>query len=355
MTTRVRSVLLACTALLGLAFASSALAAFTPALAIGHQPPTLGSTGTTSIRMTVPRDDDALARAAIYVAPGYSITTGQAAGTSLGTATAQILVREPIAGAVLPLTGTLAVADPAALVRPTNTTSIGTTVARCTGTATHNAIWLATLQASGQNLDVPIAVDAAPAPLASVASYVLTFCLPNPNIPLEQGGAPFGAKLVLAQLNFRGNFTAPSSRGTYRWHVVATPWSNTANAVNVLGTVEAQGRVMLPARVTLNAASTRRHVLTIRGSVLEADTGVPQRSIVVRVGNKRYSVRTNAGGAYRLVVKFKRPTNVFITTTATVPARSIPCSTPSPFPGVSCVSETLQFFLATRSLRVRVR
>ena len=36
MTTRVRSVLLACTALLGLAFASSALAAFTPALAIGH-------------------------------------------------------------------------------------------------------------------------------------------------------------------------------------------------------------------------------------------------------------------------------------------------------------------------------
>ena len=354
MTTRVRLVLLACTALLGLAFASSALAAFTPALAIGHQPPTLGSTGTTSIRMTVPRDDDALARAAIYVAPGYSITTGQAAGTSLGTATAQILVREPIAGAVLPLTGTLTVADPAALVRPTNTTSIGTTVLRCTGSATHNAIWLATLQASGQNLDVPIAVDAAPAPLASVASYVLTFCLPNPNIPLEQGGAPFGAKLVLAQLNFRGNFTAPSSCGTYRWHVVATPWPAGAGLPNVAGTVEAQGRVMLPARVTLNATSKKR-VLTIRGSVLEADTGVPQRSIVVRVGNKRYNVRTNAGGAYRLAVRFKRPTTVIVTTTANVPARSIPCSTPSPFPGVSCVSETLQFFLATRSLRVRVR
>ena len=355
MTTRVRLVLLACTALLGLVFAGSALAAFTPALAIGHQPPTLGSTGTTSIRMTVPRDDDALARAAIYVAPGYSIATGQAAGTSLGTATAQILVREPIAGAVLPLTGTLAVADPAALVRPTNTTSIGTTVARCTGAATHNAIWLATLQASGQNLDVPIAVDAAPAPLASIASYVLTFCLPNPNIPLEQGGAPFGAKLVLAQLNFRGNFTAPSSRGTYRWHVVATPWPVGAGLPNVAGTVEAQGRVMLPGRVTLTTSSTRRHVLTIRGSVLEGDTGVPQRSIVVRVGNKRYNVRTNAGGAYRLVVRFRRPTRVFVTTTANVPARSIPCSTPSPFPGVSCVSETLQFFLATRSLRVRVR
>jgi hypothetical protein len=355
MTTRVRLVLLACTALVGLAFASSALAAFTPALAIGHQPPTLGSTGTTSIRLTVPRDDDALARASIYVAPGYSVTTGQAPGTSLGTATAQILVREPIAGVVLPLTGTLAVADPAALVRPTNTTSIATTVTRCTGTPTHNAIWLATLQASGQNLDVPIAVDAAPAPLASVASYVLTFCLPNPNIPLEQGGAPFGAKLVQAQLNYRGNITAPTSRGTYRWHVVATPWSTTANAVNVLGTVDAQARAMLPGRVTLSTSSTRRHVLTIRGSVLEGDTGVAQRSIVVRVGNKRYNVRTNAGGAYRLVVRFRRPTRVFVTATANVPARSVPCSTPSPFPGVSCVSETLQFFLATRTLRTRIR
>jgi hypothetical protein len=348
-------VLLACTALLGLAFASSALAAFTPALAIGHQPPTLGSTGTTSIRMTVPRDDDALARAAIYVAPGYSITTGQAAGTSLGTATAQIMVREPIAGVVVPVPGTLTVADPTALVRPTNRRSIAATVALCTGTSTHSAIWLATLQASGQNLDVPIAVDAAPAALSSVASYVLTFCLPNPNIPVEPlEGAPLGAKLVLAQLNFRGTLTAPSSRGTYRWHAVATPWGSSPTVPNAAGTVDAQGRVMLPARVTLTATSKKR-VLTIRGSVLEADTGVPQRSIVVRVGNKRYSVRTNAGGAYRLVVKFKRPTNVFITTTATVPARSIPCSTPSPFPGVSCVSETLQFFLATRSLRVRVK
>jgi hypothetical protein len=354
MTTRVRLVLLACMALFGLVLAGSALAAFTPGLAIGHQPPTLGSTGTTAIRMTVPRDDDALARAAIYVAPGYSVTVGQAAGTSIGTATAQILVREPIAGAVLPLTGTLAVADPAALVRPTNTTSIATTVTRCTGSPIHNAIWLATLQASGQNLDVPIAVDAAPAALSSVASYVLTFCLPNPNIPLEQGGAPFGAKLINAQLNFRGGFTAPATRGTYRWHVVATPWPAGAGLPNVAGTVEAQGRVMLPARVTLTASS-RKRVLTIRGSVLEADTGVPARAITVRVGNRRYNVRTNAGGAYRLVLRYRQPTSVFVTTTANVPARSIPCSTPSPFPGVSCVSETLQFFLATRSLRVRVR
>ena len=141
---------------------------------------------------------------------------------------------------------------------------------------------------------------------------MLTFCLPNPNIPLEQGGAPFGAKLVLAQLNFRGGFTAPTSRGTYRWHIVATPWSTTANAPNVAGTVDGTGHASCSRpRVTLSASSTRRHVLTIRGSVLEADTGVPQRSVVVRVGNRRYTVRTNAGGAYRLVVRFKRPTSVF--------------------------------------------
>jgi hypothetical protein len=354
MTTKVRLLVLACTGAIGLVTAACALAAFTPALAIGHQPPTLGSTGPTAIRLTVPRDDDALARAQIYVAPGYTLTVNQAVGTSLGTATAQILVQEPIAGAVLPLTGTLTVADPAALVRPTNRTSIATTVALCTGTPTHAAIWLTTLQASGQNLDVPIAVDPAPAALSAVASYVLTICLPSPSIPLAQGGAPFGAKLVNAQLNFRGAFAAPSTRGATRWHAVATPWPAGPGLPNAAGTVEAQARVALPARITVNATSGRR-VLTIRGSLLEGDTGIGQRTVNVRVGNRRYTARTNAGGAYRLVLRHRRPTNVFVMSTAAVPARSVPCSTPSPFPGVGCVSETLQFFVATRTLRVRVR
>ena len=354
MTTKVRLLLLACTGAMGLVLAGGALAAFVPALAIGHQPPTLGSTGPTAIRLTVPRDDDALARAAIYVAPGYTLTVNQAVGTSLGTATAQILVQEPIAGAVLPLTGTLAVADPAALVRPTNTTSIGTTVARCTGTPTHAAIWLATLQASGQNLDVPIAVDPAPAALSTVASYVLTFCLPNPNVPLAQGGAPFGAKLVNAQLNFRGAFAAPSTRGTSRWHVVATPWPAGPGLPNVAGTVEAQGRVSLPAQITA-VATSRRRVLTVRGALREGGTGLTQQTVRVRIGNRtlhrphrcgrhvpRHPQVPEAGLRLRERDGGRPGTLGFV-------LHSVPV------PGVSCVSETTQFYVATRTFIARVR
>jgi hypothetical protein len=346
--------LLACTGALSLVLAGGAVAAFTPALAIGHQPPTPGSTGTTSIRVDIPRDDDAVARAAFYVPLGYSATLGQAVGTELGTVTAQILVQEPIAGAVLPLTGTISVANPAALVRPTNTTSIATTVTRCTGTPTHTAIWLATLQASGQNLDVPIAIDAATAPISAFASYVMTLCLPSPNIPLALGGAPFGAKLINAQLNLRGSFTAPSSAATYRWHVVTTPWPNGPGLPNVAGTVSAQGTAALPGAVSV-AAKSKKRVLTITGRLTEAGQGIGSRAVIVRVGTRNYSVRTNAAGRFTKVVRIARGSRVTIRATAAVPARTGSCTTPSPFAPVPCVTETSQFFTATRSILARVR
>ena len=86
MTKRVRLLLLGLASAASLAFVGSALAAFTPSLAIGTQPATLGSSGTTSIRLTVPRDDDALFRAQIYAPFGYQATFGQAAGTQVGRA-----------------------------------------------------------------------------------------------------------------------------------------------------------------------------------------------------------------------------------------------------------------------------
>src|SRR5215207_177031 len=345
--------LLACTGALSLVLAGSAVAAFTPVLAVGHQPPTPGSAGTTSIQVTVPRDDDAVARASFYVPLGYSATLNQAAGTQLGTATAQILVQEPIAGAVLPLTGTMSVADPAALVRPTSTTSIATTVTRCTGTPTHTAIWLATLQAAGQNLDVPIAIDAAVAPVSGFASFVMTLCLPNPNIPLAQGGAPFGAKLVNAQLNLRGSFTAPSSRGTFRWHLVATPWPNGPGLPNAAGTVTAQGTVGLPGAVSVSATSKKR-VLTITGRLTEEGRGIGSRTVTLRVGTKNYSVRTNASGAYRKTLRIAKGSRVAIRATAGVPARTGACTATSPFAPIPCVSDTSQFFTATRSIVARI-
>lgn len=345
MTKRVRMLLLGLAGVASLAFAGSALAAFTPSLAIGTQPPTLGSAGTTSIRLTVPRDDDALFRAQIFAPNGYQATLSQAPGTTLGTVTAQVQVREPIAGAVLPVSGNIIVTDQA---------TVGAAAAQCTGTPAHAAYWILVLQASGQELRVPAFVDPAPAALTTSVSYVITVCLPSPHIPVAAGGATFGAKLINAQLNLRGVFTAPSVRSPFRWHVVATPWPNGPGLPNAAGTVTAQGRVDLPARINVSTSS-RRRVLTVRGTVVEGEQGVRGQTITVRVANRNYRVRTGTGGAFRVTVRFRRPTRTSVTVTAAIPARGVACTTASPFAPIPCVSETLQFFTVSRTVRARVR
>jgi hypothetical protein len=344
MTTRVRLLLLACTSAVGLVLASGALAAFVPSIAIRHASPTLNSNGPLSIRVSVPRDDDPLFRAVIYAPPRYAAIINQPAGTQIGTVTAQVRVREPIEGAVLPLTGTITTAAP--LDHVANQCAPGV----------HGAVWILSLQASGQTLTVPIYVDQTLGIETAIGSYRLTVCLPSPNIPASSGGATFGAKLILAQLNLQqGIFSAPVDRNTYRWHLLATPWpTSAAGPPNIAGTVSAQGRVMLPVSTALRATS-RRGVVTITGNVLENRTGVNRQPVRLRVGNRTFTVRTNTAGRFRLVVRRARGARVAVTLTANVPARSIPCSAPSPFEGVNCVSETQQFFVVTRTIRHRVR
>ena len=344
MTPKFRMLMVGAASLVTLVFAGAAFAAFTPTLAVGHTPPIAGSSQT-SFRLTVPRDDDALFKASFYVPAGYTATLGQAPGTQLGTVAAQVLVREPIAGAVLPLTGTVVVTDQA---------TVGAAVTPCTGTATHAGYWVLVLQAAGQELRVPMVIDPAPAALASVASYVMQVCLPSPNIPVSAGGATFGAKLIQAQINLNNVLSAPSSGGTYRWHAVTTPWPNGPGLPNVAGTVSAQGTVALPGAVSV-AAKSKKRVLTITGRLTEGGQGIGSRAVTVRVGTKNYAIRTNAAGRFTKVIRIARGSRVTIRATAAVPARTGSCTTPSPFAPVPCVTETSQFFAATRSIVARVR
>src|SRR4051794_14156782 len=115
MTKRLRLLLLGLVATVSLALAGNALAAFTPTMSVSAKPVRTSATGITAIRVTVPRDDDALARVQIFSPSGYTATFGQAVGAEVGSVTAQVQVREPIAGAVLPIAGTIVVADPAAV------------------------------------------------------------------------------------------------------------------------------------------------------------------------------------------------------------------------------------------------
>jgi hypothetical protein len=344
MTRKFRMLLLGAASLVTLAFAGVASAAFNPTLAIGQTPPAAGSTST-SFRLTVPRDDDALFRALFYVPAGYTATLGQAPGTQIGTVAAQVLVREPIAGAVLPLTGTVVVTDVA---------TVGTAVTQCTGTAAHAGYWVLVLQAAGQELRVPMVIDPVSGPLAAAASYVLSVCLPSPHIPVAAGGATFGAKLIQAQLNLSNVLRAPSSGGAYRWHAVTTPWPNGPGLPNAAGTVTAQGTVALPGAITLFATSKKR-VVTVTGRLTEAGQGIGARTVTVRIGTRNYSVRTNAAGTFRKAVRIARGSRVAVRATAAVPARTGACTATSPFAPIPCVSDTSQFFTATRSIVARVR
>jgi hypothetical protein len=332
--------LLACAAVVGLAAASSAMAAFTPQLAVSNNPPRTGASGTTILRVTVPRDHDALFRADFYVPAGYVAPLTQSAGTTVGTVAAQVLVQEPVAGAVLPVQGNILVENPA-----NHTTS------PCSP-GLHAAVWMLVLAAAGQELRVPAYVDPTTGTETALGAYKIRACLPSPHIPASLGGATFGAKLIRAQLNFTGVFTTPSASGDYPFRLVATPWAPPATP-NAAATTESIAHMLLPARFTLRGTS-RKRVLTVRGTLFEGPEAVGGQRIVVRIGRRNHTVRTTAGGAFRVTVRFRRRTTTTVRASAAVPVRTETCPTgPSPAPA-GCVSNTKAFYSVT-SARIRVR
>ena len=342
MTKRLRLLVLGLAATASLAFAAGALAAFTPTMSVSAKPARAGVTSLTSIRVTVPRDDDALARIQMFVPSGYTATFGQAVGAEIGSVTAQVQVREPIAGAVLPITGTIQVADPAA---------VAAAVTLCTGSATHAAMWVLVLSASGQELRVPVAVDVAAGPVAAFASHLITICLPNPNIPVASGGATFGAKLINAQLNIRSVFGTPVASGDYVWRAVATPWPNGPGAPVAANTREARAHIMLPAAVTVNVSQARRkirgfRVVTVSGSAREATSALSGGTVRITVGNTVRTVRTAANGNYRTTFRLRGGRRYTASVRLTVAQRSAPsaCSTAGPLQPVPCATETLPFY-----------
>ena len=72
-----------------LATAGTALAQYTPQLLVNQA----GAAGATTIRVTVPLQEEATARAVIYVPTGYQATLDQAAGTTIGGVEAQANAR----------------------------------------------------------------------------------------------------------------------------------------------------------------------------------------------------------------------------------------------------------------------
>jgi hypothetical protein len=237
-----RLTVLACTSAIALAFAGSAWAAYTPKLVADPKSEALSGGGAFTLTFSQPADDQATAKATIYTPNGFSTDVSQAVGATLGTVKANVIAKG-LGGIPLNLTGKIQAGNPA-----------NYTANPC-APGTHQAVWVMVLTASNQTLRVPMYIDSITGgPEAAFASMKLQVCLPSPDVPVEQGGATFGAKLVTAQLNFiAGIFTNPSTRGAYIFRSIATPYDVNSGTARPDQTVETRAFVQLPVGLTLNA------------------------------------------------------------------------------------------------------
>lgn len=318
MTRKIRFTLLALVATVVLMGASNALAAYKPTFVASSTSQQVGGGGDFTFRVSVPRDDDATAKVTLYVPQGYGADFSKAPGTNLGPVSAQVIAKA-LGGALLPLTGNVIVAD----------RNASTSVNNLCAPGVHSAVLNLVLTAAGQTLNVPVYVDEITAgPETAFAKFKLQICLPSPDVPVEMGGATFGAKLIFAQFTLRGVVNNPSARGENVFRGIFTPYVPGGATVNVAGTVEARSTVALPGQLSLAAVVNQRTgVVTIRGSLTEFNVGLAGQKVRLRLGTTAAGVKiirtltTNASGNYSATLRLKKGQSRFLRTDVTVPIR----------------------------------
>ena len=343
MTRRIRTALIAVAAAAALpAVVAAATNAYTtPALRITQTP------ATTVIAASSAVADDATARAAIYAPTGITVTATQAPGTAIGTVNAQVSALA-LGGALLPLTGNIVVAPPGSVPAATQ--------AACTQGQTPTATWLLVLTAAGQTLNVPAyLLPTAGLPDAALGSAKVVICLPPPDIPVDQGGATFGAKFLGAELTLNGVFSAVP---TGAWIAFWTPWQAGNGQINTAGTVASPAQVA-PGAVTATArrAGVRGVGAVVTGRVTQA--GQPRGNATVTIFGGAASLRrlgavkAKANGTFTF--RAKSGTRFQARVVAAPAASAALCTTlATQLGGVPCVNPNANGFSA-RSTTVRKR
>jgi hypothetical protein len=298
---------------LALAFAGSALAAYTPKFTVSHNPAN-SSSATTTITIEQTQAEDATAKVTFYAPLGYSGVLNQAAGTKLGTVAAHVQATAISQDAILPINGDVIVASNA-------DATVAAASTACTGTTTHSAFWVLALEASGQKLSVPVFIDTTTGGEATFASFKLQVCLPPP------AAATFGAKLLDAALTLTNVFNAPVSPGEYVWPAFFTPYASAAGPVNPAGTVQSRAVVRLPGQITLKGkiTSKKKRTAGFTGSVTENRTAIAGARVQLLLGTKvGFTTTTKANGSYAFSLKKKgKKSATTFRARVTVSARSI--------------------------------
>jgi hypothetical protein len=330
-------------AVVGLAFAAPALAAYNPNLIAISGSNAPGKPTTMLLAHTQEAGEDPTAKDTIYAPVGYQVSLAQAAGTKIGDIQAHLILRG--GGNVEVDASGQVVAD-----APANYAAAAT---QCTGTPTHEAVWRAdvTIQGTGTQLQVPIYVDHALGVEATFASAKVQLCLAGPI------GTPLGAQLLFAIFDVNGVFTNPASTTDRIWRATFTPYTPGTATPNAVGTTE--GQALVPGRVSLSLSVKRlKHRVVILQGRLLID-GQPFRGATVElfVPGKTKPVakaKTSRTGRYSVRKRIKKPTRYhaevfFIGVLASCPA--------APLPGVpqGCKTATVSFVAVTKNVLARPR
>jgi hypothetical protein len=337
MQTQFRLGVLACAGTAALALAGNALAV---------QKLSVAQTSTSvTVKFSQAQSDPQPAKIQIFVPTGYSLNTSQAVGTMVGSTSGSVFARDAN-NTPLPVSGDVVVAPP------------DTNVGGCSS-GTHQAVWLLRLQVAGQQIPLPVYIDATTGANAAFGAYQLVTCLPPADVPQGTSGrSPNGAQLLEATFTLNNIFTVPT--GAQTWKALTTPYRPATGVPNVAGSVETRalvggGAISFGKRVT----SKRRRILRLSGRVSQSGAAVAGASVRLLLNGKlsRFRVRSSSTGSYGLVLrKTGRVSTTIFQARVTVGDRDITstgCQGPT-LPTVTCVSATASGFTAV-SKRLIVR
>jgi hypothetical protein len=337
-----RRVLLALAVSAGLFGANTALAANTGSITVWHTPMVLAGSQSTTIRVVVPQATDPIAATQIYVPSGYGVNVSQPPDTSIGTVDATAYSRD--AGLTLPLSGTVATADPA------NYTPQSTV---CAGTPTSQAVWILTLTIATTTLKVPLYVNPTTGTETALGAYKLSICLPPPDVPVgDPARAAQGAQLLEATFTVNGIFTTPTGGGLLKWETLFTPYDPGKGTPNMAGRFEARAFVPLPIILNLQASYKKAtKTYTLSGRVSRG--GLPASGVSVAIARgasvtalrRAASAKTGTSGAFRVTGKLTPRKTTFFQASASTPETDYTtqgCNAPATtFAPAGCVSAKL--------------
>ncbi|HEY1367705.1 MAG TPA: hypothetical protein VGF23_11340 [Gaiellaceae bacterium] len=228
----------------GLVFAASAWAESPTELNVYQDQTGLGQAADVELDVSVAASAAPTSKLTIDVPSGYALDVARPVGTKIGTATVKLATGSTlIAGS-----GQIVVADPS--------TGAGQSCA----VGTHAAVWAVSIYIAGQQLTVPVYVDAASPDHADAMSYTLQSCFAAPS-------AAGGLRVAEVDLSLKSMLKNPEATGMYLWRALVTPFAG--EAPDAASTTEVQTIVPLPHRIGLRARyDARRHMMVLSGSVM---------------------------------------------------------------------------------------